>query len=42
MPRPLGPPWLYQWLQGVLDLVTRGVAPNQAATQEAWRVPPMF
>jgi hypothetical protein len=34
--------WLYQWLQGVLDLVTRGVAPNQAATQEAWRVPPMF
>jgi hypothetical protein len=31
--------WLYQWLQGALDLAARGVDPDQAAAQEAWRVP---
>ena len=34
--------WLYQWLQGALDLVARGVDPDQAAAQEAWRVPSTF
>jgi hypothetical protein len=34
--------WLYQWLQGTLDLVARGVSPDQAARQEAWRVPATF
>jgi hypothetical protein len=34
--------WLYQWLQGSLDLVARGVDPGQAAAQEAWRVPTTF
>ena len=34
--------WLYQWLQGALDLVARGVDPRQAAAQEAWRAPPSF
>jgi hypothetical protein len=34
--------WLYQWLQGALDLVVRGVAPEQAARQEAWRAPATF
>ena len=34
--------WLYQWLQGALDLVARGVDPGQAAAQEAWRVPSTF
>jgi hypothetical protein len=34
--------WLYQWLQGSLDLVARGVSPDQAAAQEAWRVPVTF
>jgi len=34
--------WLYQWLQGTLNLVARGVSADQAATQEAWRVPDAF
>jgi hypothetical protein len=34
--------WLTQWLQGTLDLVARGVFPDQAAAQEAWRVPATF
>lgn len=34
--------WLYQWLQGALDLVARGVDPDQAAVQEAWHVPATF
>jgi hypothetical protein len=34
--------WLYQWLQGALDLVARGIDPRQAATQEAWRAPATF
>lgn len=34
--------WLYQWIQGALDLVARGVDPDQAAAQEAWRVPATF
>ena len=34
--------WLYQWLQGALDLAARGVDPDQAAAQEAWRVPSTF
>ncbi len=34
--------WLYQWLQGALDLAARGVDPDQAAAQEAWRVPATF
>jgi hypothetical protein len=34
--------WLYQWLQGTFDLVARGVSPDQAAAQEAWRVPATF
>jgi hypothetical protein len=34
--------WLYQWLQGALELVARGVAPEQAARQEAWRAPATF
>jgi hypothetical protein len=34
--------WLNQWLQGALDLAARGIAPDQASAQEAWRVPNMF
>jgi hypothetical protein len=34
--------WLYQWLQGALDLAARAVEPSQAAAQEAWRAPPTF
>lgn len=34
--------WLYQWLQGALDLVARGVDPGQAAAQEAWHAPASF
>ena len=34
--------WLYQWLQGALDLAARGVDSDQAAAQEAWRVPATF
>jgi hypothetical protein len=34
--------WLYQWLQGALDLTARGLDPDQAAAQEAWRVPSTF
>ncbi len=34
--------WLYQWLQGTLDLIFRNVAPDQAAEQESWRVPDTF
>lgn len=34
--------WLYHWLQSALDLVSRGLEPDQAAEQEAWRAPAMF
>ena len=34
--------WLYQWLQGALDLVARDLDPDQAASQEAWHVPTTF
>ena len=34
--------WLYQWLQSALDLIARGVDPDQAANQEAWRGPKTF
>lgn len=34
--------WLSRWPQSALDLAGRGIDPNQATQQEAWRAPKTF